>query len=349
MSVMQAQEERLITEVCEGNEFAAVHVASTILWQLQRLGDAVADTADDAHLRSLFAQGKAKELAGFLEQTRQRLNRELPRQGGLTPPLLSTHGGPLASMVLLDRAGRHVAESPVVEKVHGKVFLGREYFRAALRRGGATGRARVHVSRIFQSASDDLHKLALSIPVKTGAAGAVQGVLIATVATDSSFGLEHLHDRRRKAVLLAPRDANPPALAGPDAEDPPRDYVVLLHRAYEYGEEPVTLPEGHSHGLRRPVAGSELDLPAAGAESFFSRDYRDPVAARHAEYDGRWLAGFAPVGNTELVVVVQQRHDEAVAPHQAFLYRLLGWGAAAVVAVLGLLRLSAWALRRWGA
>src|SRR5262249_36814529 len=149
-----------------------------------------------------------------------------------------------------------------------------------------TGRARVHVSRIFQSASDDLHKLALSIPVKKSDAGPVQGVLIATVATDSTFGLEHLHDRRRKAVLLAPRDANPPAVAAPDADDPPRDYVVLLHRAYQYGEEPVALPEGRLQGLRRPAEGSELDLPAAGAVSFTSADYRDPVAARHEEYDG---------------------------------------------------------------
>jgi hypothetical protein len=38
--------------------------------------------------------------------------------------------------------------------------------------------------------------------------------------------------------------------------------------------------------------------------------YEDPVGATNPAYAGRWLAGFAPVGNTELVVIVQQKREE---------------------------------------
>ena len=39
--------------------------------------------------------------------------------------------------------------------------------------------------------------------------------------------------------------------------------------------------------------------------------HRDPVRG----YEGRWLAGFAPVGDTGFVVIVQTRYDAAVAPN----------------------------------
>jgi hypothetical protein len=73
--------------------------------------------------------------------------------------------------------------------------------------------------------------------------------------------------------------------------------------------------------------------------------YLDPAGQRDPAYAGRWLAGFAPVGDTGLIVIVQQRHDEAVAPYQGFLWQLplwaLGMGAVGVV--------LAWLLRRTGA
>ena len=36
-------------------------------------------------------------------------------------------------------------------------------------------------------------------------------------------------------------------------------------------------------------------------------DYEDPVGAVHAEYAGRWIAGFAPVREADFRVIVQQR------------------------------------------
>jgi hypothetical protein len=69
------------------------------------------------------------------------------------------------------------------------------------------------------------------------------------------------------------------------------------------------------------------------------------MAGRDGAYSGRWLAAFSQVGNTELVVGVQQHYDQAVAPSRVLLQRLLLWagvGGAAVPFALA----AAWAVRR---
>jgi hypothetical protein len=37
----------------------------------------------------------------------------------------------------------------------------------------------------------------------------------------------------------------------------------------------------------------------------------------YPRYRGRWLAGIAPVGNTELTVIVQRRYDDAIEPRKS--------------------------------
>ncbi|WP_437670312.1 hypothetical protein [Sorangium sp. So ce131] len=75
-------------------------------------------------------------------------------------------------------------------------------------------------------------------------------------------------------------------------------------------------------------------------------DWRDPLAARDpAKYGGVWLAGLAPVGHTELVVVVQSRADEATALDADPRLRLVAWSGVAV-ALLGLAFAAAAARRR---
>ena len=76
----------------------------------------------------------------------------------------------------------------------------------------------------------------------------------------------------------------------------------------------------------------------------FTEEDRDPVRERHPEYEGRWLAVFAPVEGTEMVVVVQQRDDDALATERSFFRRFLMWAAGliggAVIAVFAALRLA---------
>lgn len=63
------------------------------------------------------------------------------------------------------------------------------------------------------------------------------------------------------------------------------DFVILLHPEYERGIEPVWFPKEYLNAV----------------ESGFAGDYVDPVQ----EYDGRWVASFAPVAGSEFVVLVQ--------------------------------------------
>jgi hypothetical protein len=194
---------------------------------------------------------------------------------------------------------------------------------------------------VFASENDGLDKLALAVPFRPSGPGTPVWVLGATITTDSSLGLESLHDGRRQTVLLAARDPNPPH-APPPATHASPEYIVLVHRGYEPGQRSVPFRSGV---LRPATAGPgdpELQLPGGGA-SFAPEDaFTDPLAEVRPEYAGKWLAGSAPVGNTELVVLVEERYEDAVAPQQWFLRRFLAWAiglAAAGLAAFAAFRL----------
>jgi hypothetical protein len=57
-------------------------------------------------------------------------------------------------------------------------------------------------------------------------------------------------------------------------------------------------------------------------------------------YAGRWLAAFAPVGNTPLVVIVQTRFDDAVALDKQAARKLAWLAAGALVVVVTLTGLA---------
>jgi serine/threonine-protein kinase len=300
-SVAREQEKRVAEEVCRGNEFAARHVASTLLGRLRQFGVAVESAAGDAELHQACGEANWAAVEGFL---RARLLASPP---GLGAPHFAT-------AFVLDPGGTIRAEWPQRRVVVGDNFAERDYFRGAVARAG--GPEFVHISRVFTSKNDGLDKLAVSVPFRVKAPDGPVWILGATVPTDATLGLGGLHDERRKAVLLAPRES-----AAAEVE-----YVVLVHPGYEAREPSVPFPLDR---LRRDGAGFAPDL-----------DYADPVAGRHPEFAGRWLAGFAAVPDTDLIVLVQQRYDAAVAPQRTFLRRLAEWIAAAagfgVLVVAGL-------------
>src|SRR5262249_30985521 len=93
------------------------------------------------------------------------------------------------------------------------------------------------------------------------------------------------------------------------------------------GERAIRVPSERLRVVHHPRPGSVLCLPDPNRrfdpDQAMDSDYEDPVGGHNADYQGRWLAGFAPVGNTELVVIVQQRYDAA-------LNLDLVWGGVAV-------------------
>jgi serine/threonine-protein kinase len=306
ISVAHAQEERVTEEVLRSNEFAAHHVASTLYNRLHQFGDAVDGAADDTDLHRACVSKDWPAVEAFLNK------RLLSRPPGPGAP-------PFATAFVLDPQGTIRAELPQQHKVVGGNFASRDYFRGAVAR--AKSEDRVHLSKVFTSKNDGLDKLAVSVPFRPAGEKGPVWVLGATVPADSSLGVGGLHDARRKAVLIAPRETS-----GDDAE-----YVILIHPAYEARETPIPFPPER---LRR-----------VGRVYLADDEYADPVAVRHPEYAGRWLAGFAPVPDSELVVLVQQQYDSAVDPQRTFIRRLAEW--VAVAAGLGALVVAGiWLLGR---
>ena len=65
-----------------------------------------------------------------------------------------------------------------------------------------------------------------------------------------------------------------------------------------------------------------ISNPPHASERWKPSDYRDPVVG----FGGRWLAGFAPVGNTDSVVVVQTHYSAIVDdPGWTLFSRMVKW------------------------
>jgi tRNA A-37 threonylcarbamoyl transferase component Bud32 len=301
-SVARDMEGQVRQEVCRGNEFAARHVASTLMGRLQEVGTPVLAAADRPALHDAC---RRKDWGATAEHIR---------------PLIKADRAEFATVFVLDPDGVIRAEWPQSNRVIGQNFRHRDYFRGAVARADRTGRDRVHLSRVFQSRNDYLDKLAVSVPFRLPNGDGRVWVLGATLPTDTDLGVGGLHDDRRKAVLLAPRE-----------DTAPPEYVILVHPGYTPREPTVAVP-------------AAFLVPAPDTGFAATDDYRDPMAATHPEFAGRWLTGFAPVPGTELVVLVQQRDEEAIDPHRTFFRRSIEWGVA-TVAVAGLLGLGLWLWR----
>lgn len=223
VSVARERVARLEEEVLRSNVYAARGVASTVLWQLERLSEPVLQAAAGDRLRALLRQGDRDQIDRFLQDLWQQ------HGGGR-----AEHDGPFATWYVLDHAGHilAIAPPPGDATIIGRDFRGRDYFQGTLRHAGKAGRASVHISRVFLAENQRLHKFAISVAVCDGPRPDAQvlGVLAATVTTTSTLGSLELNDRRHRAVLVGRRDTNPPRGPAPVRED--EEYLILLHPAY---------------------------------------------------------------------------------------------------------------------
>lgn len=124
------------------------------------------------------------------------------------------------------------------------------------------------------------------------------------------------------------RESPASAIMGRAPESP---YVILRHPAFT--DNPGEAVGMTSETVRQVVesgGGSEpgsVDLLWPGAPTRVTAldGYRDPVAETHGDYAGSWSAGFAPVGNTGFVVIVQSREEEALKPELALARQMATW------------------------
>jgi hypothetical protein len=200
----------------------------------------------------------------------------------------------------------------------------------------------IHVSKIYRSRIDDRFKFAISAPVWRRD-GSFAGVIHTAVTTDAAMGGVIIEDARRKVALIAPRDIEDPEWDS-SRQPAPGKAVIVFHPGYQRGTEAVQFPDESPIIAEMAQAhANELDdsmrpIPAV-------EDYEDPVASVLGEYTARWIAGFAPVGNTGFVILVQQRYDEALALDPSTSTRLIAGSTLVVILTTAILLIVLWRFR----
>jgi serine/threonine-protein kinase len=326
VSIARAREVMLVREVGRSNLYAARFVAFTLLRELEDLGTAVARAAGNPNLRELLQREDRGGLQAHLERVGHRAAD--PIQGFVPKGEL-----PFESWFILDTKGKMLAVSPANSQVVDHDFSGRDYFRGALAHAGELDEAGVHVSLVYRSASDGLFKFAMAAPVCAGQGrdARVLGVIATTMTTTATLGPVQLDDQRRKVVLIGREDPNPPQ--GAVSVTRSSSYVILRHPAYHRGAPALSVPGQWLRAVDRSRHGNEFRLTDPERDTdpgqAIDLNYRDPLGDRDPAFAGRWLAGFAPVGNTGLVVLVQQRFDATVESDQSLTRSLSLWGAIA--------------------
>jgi serine/threonine-protein kinase len=353
LSAARAQQQERVQDWLNNNRLAAEYFAGTVLSQLAHFADAVAKGADRAELRRELTRlarlnpqrrrapaelGALRDIIRQMEDDANKAGRK-PDDGG-------DEKKPFDSFFAHDAMGTGLVRSPPSPKEPwtGQSFVGRDYFRAARRRGSeAGGRAPMpHVSRVFISHSNDRVKFAISMPVLSDdpAAPGVVGVLAATLTAGATFGPVPLSDDRHKVVLLGPRDTN---VLDHDAEQGARQYVVLFDRKQQENQTSMNVvPSRALHEFAQRLRCVPPELRLGKAESAMDDNYQDPTEA------GRWLAGFAQVGNTELIAVVQTPYERAVASDRALAKSLVFWLAIALAIDAAVLLVAAGYAHRKG-
>jgi len=321
----------LRAEVGRTNTYVARQVGGSMLFQLGQYSAAVVETAQDEEFHRHWNKPDKSGLQNLLKSIMERYNND-PRMG-----LGQRRIAPaFASLFVLDTKGDLVAIWPSNGLSKKFRFADRDYFHGAMLHHEKDTRAAVHISHMFESEIDKFYKFAISVPfyARADRDGPPDGVLAATLTTDSTLGLVQLHDDKSKVALVLPLDATPPEAA-------PVSYKILLHPAYQFpGTEPVDFPLKPGRPMPKKRDGPELRIPPTEQEFEPDDAYQDPVASAPKmnakdKYGGRWIAGFSSVGNTEMMVVVQQRYADAIdRPKQWFWSSILVVGVALLITAI---------------
>lgn len=315
VSLIREQESAQRAQIREVNTHRATMVAGKVLAQLRAQSDAVEHAAADADLIAAIERNDRLALMRFCHRT--YLFYEDPAHG-LRPNAHSP--SPFNLWLVLDKDGILQAQDG---KWRHKLPLGspydwRDYFVGA-RAHALHGVRSAHISRVFRGESDGHFKFAVSAPIY-GHGGRLAGVLTAGIAAEADLGSLGLDDPRSVAVLVAPldRERNSPI--------PRFSHVIFRHPALAYGEAVATdLAQLHQVGAvdsNRPAL-----WPADPRRTTALEDYHDPMADAYDRllYGGSWSAGFAPIGNTGFIVIVQSRMGEALLSELSLMWNLVRW------------------------
>jgi len=291
VSIAHKRAQSQLEQVRQSNNFAARDLAKTALLQLRDWGHVVELAAANTRLPEFLERNDHEGLQRYIKQ------------------VCDDASDFCASSTFRNAAGFVVARAG--DNSAGNIneidFSSRDYFLGAIAHQPLAGRNSVHISKVYHSVLDGLYKFGVSAPVLSQGRKFL-GVLDISVTTNAALGLVHFEDPYRKAALIAPRDPG-----GPETkrDDPDARHVILFHPAYHRGDRAVSFPEQSAIARQSDTIHSgELDDSAL---TFLPvDDYADSVGSYFPEYQGRWIAAFAPIGNTGFFVIVQQRFDDAL-------------------------------------
>ena len=261
--------------------------AETVHLRLKQLSQAVGAAAEAPRFGELLGQRDLADLQAFVEETgdsRVDLNGE----------------SPFESWFIAGLDGKIVARWPAPSpETEGKDLRRRDYYQGALGLAKTEGGAPVYISRVYKAFSDDLYKFGIAAAVRAGEE--IVGILTASVTTSRQMGLPETKSGEFTTALVARKD---PFFAPgePAAPADASEYLVLLHPAYERRTPPVWVPQKQIETIRECMADN----------SCITDDYYDPVASLNEQYTGRWIYGFAPVEDSEFIVVVQRRYSQVI-------------------------------------
>jgi eukaryotic-like serine/threonine-protein kinase len=320
LSVGQARKADLLQATLNSARFAAKDLATTALLQLRYLSRNIEIATADGKLADMLAKD---DRAGLRQVVLE---------------LCSGQSFAFVTCYVINRDGIMVAHAPRADHMIGGDFGWRDHFQGAKARAANGGGGSVHISRVYRGRSDEMYKFAVSSPIRNRQ-GNFLGTIATSVTTDASLGPVFLHDDARKVALIAPADINSPEERRIDK------HVVLYHPGYRRGVDPVEFP--YIDKIRTKLGSMDAQqsqLRDSTVRTFWDENYLDPVGSVVAEYRGRWIAGFAPVGNTGFVVIVQQRFEDAVSLESATFWNLALWSAMASLVAVAILLIPLW---RW--
>lgn len=301
--IREARQAARRDEILESNVFTARFASNVFLNRMREWGARVEALSRSPELVTLLSAWnrslKERPYRGLDDVKERREARDLQ---GFLDKLASEPM--VVNWQIMDLQGILVARMPAA--VIGVDFRKRDYFQGTMAHVGRPGLDSVHVSSVYRSQVDGLDKFDICAPVLES--GALIGIVAVAITTDPTLDVPHVQSDRRKVVLVAPWDSSPPHQRKP-SEDPP-EYVVLLHpsmapRQAALPFDKALLPSGFPRACDRELSANDRHPVSA----LMKRDYKDPFGKQDPAYGGTWLAGFAPVGNTGFVVIVQQPEE----------------------------------------
>lgn len=331
--------------------------ARALQQQLSRYRYVVQQFAENPRLRELFEQNhgsviwSAEALAEIQRMTVEndaRLND--PAHGFL----MEGERDPFENWFVMDADGHVRGHSPTPQVDN---YAYRDYFRGALRAAeqraklkaqGVLGQ-KTYVSRIYKSVTDGAYKFGISAPIYSlsnpdQVVGVVMASILAGRARDPNSGEIR---STQLTSLTAAGDHSFSVLVGPfddsDPEHPAQDqgeskvYRIVQHPAY-------------AHLSPDPASGAAveeaIEFPALGASAAPPADtnFRDPLGKYDPAFARRWIAGFARVPDTPMLVITQESYEMAVAPMGVLFRHYLFWGLLLAIFLLWIASVLVW---RW--